>query len=283
MDCAIFTMSDSIICGRSCVPDIQADIELFDTHCHLDFPHFDDDRDEALARMREAGVTRAIVVSVEAAQAGRLRAFTESHDGFWHSVGVHPNHEEAEEPDVAALCRLAEHPACVAIGETGMDFFRHRVPPEVQEARFRMHVRAARELGLPLIVHMREADEDVLRVLEEEGAAECGGVMHCFSSGWEAASRALDLGFSISFSGNVTFPRNEALREVAARVPDEALLVETDSPYLAPVPMRGKRNEPAFVRHVAECLAGVRGVALEALAAMTTRNAIARFGLDQEA
>jgi len=256
--------------------------ELFDTHCHLDFSHFDDDRDAAIARMREAGVTRAMVVSVEAEQTERLRAFTESHEGFWHSVGVHPNHPVAEEPDVPELLRLSAHRRCVAIGETGLDFFRHQVAPEVQQARFRVHIRAACELGIPLIVHMREADERTLAILAEEQAHECGGVMHCFSSDWEAASRALDLGFSISFSGNVTFPRNEALREVAARVPDDALLIETDSPYLAPVPHRGKRNEPAFVRHVAECLARVRGVSLDDLAAMTTRNALRRFNLDED-
>ncbi|MDX8401037.1 MAG: TatD family hydrolase [Mariprofundaceae bacterium] len=257
--------------------------ELFDTHCHLDFPHFEDDREAAVARMREAGVTRAVLVSVEAEQRDRLAAFVEAHDGFWFSVGVHPNHEVAAETGVDALVALSEHDRCVAIGETGLDFFRHRVSQQAQEARFRTHIRAARERGLPLIVHMREADEATLRILSEERANDCGGVMHCFSSDWEAASRALDLGFSISFSGNVTFPRNEALREVAVRVPDEALLVETDSPYLAPVPRRGKRNEPALVRHVAECLADARGVSLDALAELTTRNALRRFNLEGEA
>ncbi|MDQ7010973.1 MAG: TatD family hydrolase, partial [Mariprofundaceae bacterium] len=188
------------------------DIRLVDTHCHVDFPHFDEDRNEALARFRQAGGEWLVAVAVDLDHLPRLFALAEAHDDIYCSVGIHPNHEVDAEPTVEQLCDLAAHPKCVAIGETGMDFFRHRVSPEVQAARFRTHIRAAKQLSKPVIVHMREADADTLRVLKEEGVA--GGIMHCFSSGWETARQALDLGMFVSFSGNVTFKRNEALREV---------------------------------------------------------------------
>jgi TatD DNase family protein len=254
-------------------------MQLFDTHCHIDFPQFDEDRPSMIGRMREAGLIGCIAVSVELEAWPRLSRLAESEANIWVSIGIHPNHEAGQEPTVDHLCTLAQHPRCVAIGETGMDFFRHHVAPEIQESRFRTHIRAARELGKPVIVHMREADADTLRVLAEEGVSDCGGIMHCFSSDMDAANQAVDMGMDISFSGNVTFPKNEGLRQVAAWVPPERLLIETDSPYLAPVPQRGKRNEPAFVRHVAECLAEVRGQPLETLAALTTANAIRRFSL----
>ena len=254
-------------------------MRLFDTHCHIDFPHYEEDRTAMLERMREAGLIGCVAVSVELEALPRLLHMAESEADVWASVGIHPNHETDKEPTVEGLCELAQHPRCVAIGETGMDFFRHHVPPAVQEARFRTHIRAARVLGKPVIVHMRDADADTLRVLKQEGIEACGGIMHCFSSGMDAASRALDMGMDISFSGNVTFPKNEALRQVAARVPEDRLLIETDAPYLAPVPQRGKRNEPAFVRHVAECLAEVRGIPVESLADVTTANALHRFAL----
>jgi TatD DNase family protein len=254
-------------------------MRLFDTHCHIDFPHYAEDRAAMIGRMRKAGLIGCIAVSVELEELPRLFQLAEAEANVWCSVGIHPNHEAAKEPTVEQLCELAKHPRCMAIGETGMDFFRHRVSPAVQEARFRTHIRAAKALSKPVIVHMREADADTLRILMEEGIEGCGGIMHCFSSGVDAASRALDMGMDISFSGNVTFPKNEELRQVAARVPESRLLIETDSPYLAPVPHRGKRNEPAFVRHVAECLAEVRGISVEALADVTTANAIRRFAL----
>lgn len=255
-------------------------MRLFDSHCHIDFPQFDEDREAMIGRMWDTGLVGCVAVSVELEALPRLFRLAESERGVWASVGIHPNHETDQEPTVDRLCELAEHPRCVAIGETGMDFFRHHVPPAVQEARFRTHIRAARDLGKPVIVHMREADADTLRVLKDEGVEDCGGIMHCFSSDREAADRALDMGMDISFSGNVSFARNEALREVAATVPDERLLIETDSPYLAPVPKRGKRNEPAYVLHVAECLAAVRGVSVEALCELTTANAARRFGIE---
>jgi len=256
-----------------------ADISLVDTHCHVDFHQFDEDREAVFGRMRDAGIDRIIVVAVDLEQVPGLQQFTAARDGTWHSVGIHPNHEVDAEPDVEQLCELASHPKCVAIGETGMDFFHHRVAPELQAERFRTHIRAARAVGKPVIVHMRDADESTLAIMQEEGIGECGGVMHCFSSDWEVASQALDLGLSISFSGNVTFKRNEELRQVAARLSADSLLVETDAPYLAPMPHRGKRNEPGYVRHVAECLAEVRGETLADFARQTTANACRRFSI----
>jgi len=258
---------------------MMTDLALFDSHCHVDFHHFDEDRDEVFARMQSQGVNRIVAVSVELEQSERLRALVAARDNVWFSVGVHPNHEVENEPELEAMIRLADHPRCVAIGETGMDFFRHHVDPSVQEARFRTHMRAAHAVHKPVIVHMRDADEATLRILEDEDVQGCGGIMHCFSSNWPVAERALAMGMSISFSGNVTFKRNDELRDVARQVPADRLLIETDSPYLAPVPMRGKRNEPTFVRHVAECLAEVRGVSLQALAEQTTANALRRFSI----
>jgi TatD DNase family protein len=254
-------------------------MELFDTHCHIDFPHFDEDRDDVFTRMADEGVSRIVAVAVEIEQTPRLIKLVESRDNVWFSVGVHPNHEVDNEPTVEALVELSKHEKCVAIGETGMDFFRDALDADVQEARFRIHLKAAHIVNKPVIVHMRDADEATLRILKDEDVAGCGGIMHCFSSGWAAASQALDMNMSISFSGNVTFKKNDDLREVAAQVPLESLLIETDSPYLAPVPKRGKRNEPTYVKHVAECIAEVRGMSLETLVEAITANALKRFHL----
>lgn len=252
---------------------------LFDSHCHVDFSHFDDDRDAMFERMAQAGVEGCVVVAVDFDHIDALKALSEKRDNVWFSVGIHPNHEVDAEPTVEEFLSLADHPRCVAIGETGMDFFRDGVSPELQEARFRTHIQAARRLKKPLIVHNREADEATIRILREEHVSECGGIMHCFSSDWKTAEAALELGMSISFSGNVTFKRNDELRAVAAKVPDELLMVETDSPYLAPMPFRGKRNEPAYVKQVAECIAEVRGISLIELAEQTTKNSRLRFGI----
>ncbi len=254
-------------------------MKLVDTHCHVDFEHFDDDRDAMFARYSEAGGEWLVAVAVDLDNVPRLQALAEARDHVFFSVGVHPNHEVDCEPDVDTLCALAGDAKCVAIGETGMDFFRKHVDADIQETRFRVHIRAAKKMGKPVIVHMREADADTLRVLDEEGIGETGGIMHCFSSDRETAAKALDMGMSISFSGNVTFKRNDELRAVAAFVPEEAILIETDSPYLAPMPNRGKRNEPAFVRHVAECIASVRGVSAEYIAELSRDNASRRFGV----
>ncbi|MDX8392123.1 MAG: TatD family hydrolase [Mariprofundaceae bacterium] len=254
-------------------------MQLVDTHCHVDFEHFDADREAVFDRYAEAGGAWLVAVAVDLENVPRLRTLAEARENVFFSVGVHPNHDVDCEPDVDALCALAGHPKCVAIGETGMDFFRDSIAGEIQEARFRIHIRAARKMDKPVIVHMRDADADTLRVLHEEDVVQTGGIMHCFSSNREAAAKALDMGMSISFSGNVTFKRNEELRAVAAFVPEEAILIETDSPYLAPMPNRGKRNEPAFVRHVAECIAEVRGVSPEYIAELSHDNASRRFGV----
>jgi len=254
-------------------------MKLVDTHCHVDFHHFDDDREAVFDRYASAGGEWLVAVAVDLENVPRLFALAEERSNVYCSVGIHPNHEIEIEPTVVQLCELAAHPKCVAIGETGMDFFRRHVDGEIQESRFRTHIRAAKCMSKPVIVHMREADQDTMRILQDEGVDACGGIMHCFSSTWEIARQALDLGMSISFSGNVTFKRNETLREVASMAPEEALLIETDAPYLAPVPHRGKRNEPAYVRHVAECIAEVRGTTAEYIAELACGNARRRFGV----
>ncbi len=253
---------------------------LVDTHCHVDFHHFDADREAVLERFAAAGGRWLVAVSVELEAVPRLRALAESTNGVYFSVGVHPNHVVDAEPALEQLCTLAAHPRCVAIGETGLDFFRRHVSPELQRRRFRLHLRAARAVGKPVIVHMREADDDTLELLAGEDVEACGGIMHCFSSGWRTARAALDMGMYVSFSGNVTFRRNDALRAVAARVPEDRLLIETDAPYLAPEPHRGRRNEPALVRHVAACIARERGLDVAQLAALTAANAARCFGLE---
>ncbi|MFQ5519279.1 MAG: TatD family hydrolase [Mariprofundus sp.] len=252
---------------------------FFDSHCHLDFSQFDDDRDAVLVRMQEQGIDHCVTVAVDLDHLHSLRHLAEGHAGIWFSVGIHPNHEVGQEPTVQQLCELSDHPKCVAIGETGMDFFRHHVDPKLQESRFRTHVRAARQLGKPVIVHNRDADNDSMRILKEEDIGACGGIMHCFSADWGTAEKALDLGMMISFSGNVTFKRNDALRDVARQVPLGRLLIETDAPYLAPVPHRGKRNEPIYVKHVAECIAEVKGLSVEKVASASTANAMHVFNI----
>jgi TatD DNase family protein len=247
-----------------------------DSHCHLDFPDLSSRLDDVLARMRDNRVERALCVSVNLEDFPRVLALAEAHAQLYASVGVHPEYRDAREPDVDTLVALADHPKVIAIGETGLDDYRTEGDPRVanawQRERFRVHVRAARVTGKPLIVHTRAAPEDTVAILREEGADAAGGVMHCFTETWEVAHAALELGFYISMSGIVTFKNAEALREVARRVPLDRLLIETDAPYLAPVPHRGKVNEPGFVRHVGEFLAGLRGVAPERFAALTTDN-----------
>jgi len=254
-------------------------VSFFDTHCHIDFSHFDEDRDAVFERMAQQGINYTVAVAVEYDHIPTLRALAEARDNVWFSVGVHPNHEVEYEPTLEWLCEAADHPKCVAIGETGMDFFRHRVEPELQEARFRTHIRAAQHLGKPVIVHNRDADKDSIRILKDEGIEKSGGIMHCFSADWDTASAALDMGMHISFSGNVTFKNNQALRDVAAKVPDDRLLIETDAPYLAPMPHRGKRNEPTYVKYVAQCIADVKGLSIQDVAETSTNNALKVFGI----
>ncbi len=243
-----------------------------DSHCHLDFPELAADLDGMLARMAANDVGAALCVAVNLDDFPRVLAIAESDPRLCASVGVHPDYPDVAEPDVATLVELAAHPKVVAIGETGLDYYRLTDAPEWQRERFRVHIRAARAAAKPLIVHMRSASEDTIRILREEGADAVGGVMHCFTGDWASAEAAMELGFCISFSGIVTFRSAAELREVAARVPDEWLLIETDSPYLAPEPHRGKRCEPSFVRHVGERLAVVRGASVERIAEITTNN-----------
>ena len=245
---------------------------LVDSHCHLDFPDLAVNIDELLANMRENDVGHALCVSVNLQDLPRVLALSEKYPNLFASVGVHPDYENLEEPQSIQLATLACHPRVVAIGETGLDYFRLKGDLEWQRERFRQHIRAARLCNKPLIIHTREAAEDTLRIMEEEGADTVGGVMHCFTESWEVAQRAMALNFYISFSGIVTFKKAVDLKDIATRVPLERMLIETDSPYLAPVPHRGKTNQPAFVKHVAEEIAALRGISLDQVAEATTRN-----------
>lgn len=251
---------------------------FIDSHCHIDFPDYSEGVSPLLEHMREAQVSHALCVSVNLENFPRVLALAEAHDNLFASVGVHPDHDEGREPDVDELVALATHPRVVAIGETGLDYYRlKREEVDWQRARFRTHIRAARAAGKPLIIHTRSAAEDTLAIMAEEGAATAGGVMHCFTETREVAEAAMAMGFYISFSGIVSFKSARDLKEVARRVPLERLLIETDAPYLAPVPHRGRRNEPAYVRHVAEEIATLKGIPLEAVADASSRNFFTLF------
>ncbi|MDP1997365.1 MAG: TatD family hydrolase, partial [Gallionella sp.] len=246
---------------------------------HLDFPELAGNIDDVLAQMLHNDVIGALCVSVNLAGFPQVLALAEQHPNIYASVGVHPDYEGVEEPDVARLVDLAQHPKVVAIGETGLDYFRLKGDLEWQRARFRNHIHAALESGKPLIIHTREAASDTLRIMAEENAAEAGGVMHCFTETWEVAEAALAMGFYISFSGIVTFKNAKQIKEVAQRVPLERILIETDAPYLAPAPHRGKLNQPAYVRHVAEEIAALRGISMEETGRCTTENFMRLFKL----
>ncbi|HRP75330.1 MAG TPA: TatD family hydrolase [Rhodocyclaceae bacterium] len=243
-----------------------------DSHCHLDFPELAEREDAVVTAMAANRVGHVLCVNVRLEDFPRVLALAERHAGFFASVGVHPDNAEVEEPDVERLVRLADHPRVVAIGETGLDYHWHEDAPEWQRERFRVHIRAARACHKPLIVHTRAAASDTLRLMREEGAEAPGGVMHCFTESRAVAEAALDLGFYISFSGIVTFRNATDLKAVAQYVPLDRLLIETDAPYLAPVPHRGKTNEPAWVVHVAEEIARLRNEPLERIEAATTDN-----------
>jgi len=251
---------------------------LVDSHCHLDFPELRAELPALLARMAAQGVTHALTISTTLAGFPGVREVAQSQPNLWCTAGVHPDERrDGRETTVEELVALADHPKVVAIGETGLDYFRVEGDTEWQRSRFRVHIRAARACGKPLVIHTREAAPDTLRILKEEGAGEVGGVMHCFTESREVAEGAMAMGFLISFSGIVTFRNAQDLKEVARHVPLERMLVETDAPYLAPVPHRGRTNEPAFVRHVAEEIARLKGVGLEAVAEATTRNFFTLF------
>ena len=253
---------------------------LVDSHCHLDrldLEPYDGQLDGALAAARDNGVGHMLCVSINMENYPAVLNIARQYDDVSASVGVHPNDKDGHEPDVAELVEHASDENVVAIGETGLDYFRSEGDLEWQRDRFRRHITAAKQSGKPLIIHMRDATEDTLRVMREEKADEIGGVMHCFVEDWDVARKALDLNFYVSFSGIVTFNSAKALKEVARQVPADRYLVETDSPYLAPVPNRGKSNQPAWVRNVAEHIAGLRGETLEKVAATTTENFYALF------
>ena len=243
-----------------------------DSHCHLDFPDLMALHDEVIDAMAANRVGCALCVSVNLEDFPRVLGLAKRHPHLYASVGVHPDNADCEEPDVARLLTLADNPRIVAIGETGLDYYWHKDEPEWQRERFRTHIRAANACDKPLIIHTRSAAADTLRLMAEEDAGKAGGVMHCFTESWEVAKAALDLGFYISFSGIVTFKNAKDLKEVARKVPADRLLIETDSPYLAPVPYRGKTNQPAYVVHVAEEVAKLRETTVEHIAETTTEN-----------
>lgn len=247
---------------------------LVDSHCHLDFPDFAEDRAGFIARAVEAGVRRMVTISTRVRRFDEIRAIAESHEEVWCSVGTHP-HNAGEETDVTVddLLRLAEHDRVVAIGEAGLDYFYDKAPRDAQAAGLRTHIAAARESGLPLVIHARDADDDMAAILEDEmGKGAFPFVLHCFSSGRGLAEIGVKLGGYVSFSGILTFKKSEELRAIARDIPHDRLLVETDAPYLAPMPFRGKRNEPAYVIHTAHVLAETIGVSDEEIARISTDN-----------
>ncbi|MFZ3322873.1 MAG: TatD family hydrolase [Usitatibacter sp.] len=251
---------------------------LVDSHCHLDFPELRADLAGVMSRMRENGVTHALTISTTLATFPAVRDVARSQPNLWCTAGVHPDERRDDrEATMDELLAMASDEKVVAIGETGLDYYRVEGDTEWQRDRFRTHIRAARGCGKPLVIHTRAAAEDTIRIMKEEGAGEVGGVMHCFTESWDVAEAAIAQGFFISFSGIVTFKNAKDLKDVAKRVPLERMLVETDSPYLAPVPHRGKPNQPAFVKHVAEEISRLREISFDEVAAATTRNFFGLF------
>lgn len=247
-------------------------MSFIDSHCHINFHELAVNISDVLAKMQQNEVTAALCVSVNLADFPQVLALAEQHPNIYASVGVHPDYEDVEEPSVEHLVELAQHPRIIAIGETGLDYYRLTGDLEWQRERFRTHIRAAKLCCKPLIIHTRSAAEDTLRIMQEENAADIGGVMHCFTENWEVAQGALEMGFYISFSGIVTFKNALQIKEVAQRVPMDRMLIETDAPYLAPVPYRGKLNQPAYVKHVAEEIASLRGISVAEVGQQTSVN-----------
>jgi TatD DNase family protein len=250
---------------------------LVDSHCHLNFPEFTENINAVRQLMQDAQVGHALCVSVTLDKFPEVLSLAEKYDNFYASVGVHPDYEDIEEPSLEALVRLALHPKIVAIGETGLDYYRLTGDLEWQRERFRTHIRAAILADKPLIIHTRSAAEDTLRIMQEEGAEKIGGVMHCFTENLEVALAAISMGFYISFSGIVTFKNATQIKVVAQAIPLDKILVETDSPYLAPVPFRGKTNQPAYVKYVAQEIANLRGTSLDEVMQATTQNFFTLF------
>ncbi|MEY4624553.1 MAG: hypothetical protein RL061_78 [Pseudomonadota bacterium] len=247
-----------------------------DSHCHLDFPEYADQLPDILARMKEAKVQNAMCISVDMPDFPKVLALAEAHDQLFATVGTHPDYEDTPEPSEDQLVGLAKHPKVLAIGETGLDYYRMGdktyAEMEWQRDRFRTHIRAAIRANKPLIIHTRSASEDTIKIMKEEGASQVGGVMHCFTESWDVAQASMDLGFYISFSGIVTFKSAKDLQATCLQVPLERMLIETDSPFLAPIPHRGKTNEPSWVAHVGQFIADLKGVPVEIVAKHTTEN-----------
>lgn len=252
---------------------------VIDTHCHLDFSDFDAERDELLNRCRQAGVVRLVTISTRVRKFDIISGLADRYDNLFCSVGTHP-HNAAEEPDVTTdeLVEMANHPKCVAIGEAGLDYFYDHAPRDAQAEGFRRHIAAARITQLPLVIHARDADEDMIAILEEEaGKGAFPFILHCFSSGARLAETGIRLGGYVSFSGILTFKKSQDLRDIAAKLPRERLLVETDAPYLAPTPFRGKRNEPSYVVNTARVLGETLGMSEPDIRDLTTANALRVF------
>ena len=245
---------------------------LVDSHCHLNFPELAENLPAIKQSMHDHGVGHALCISVTLPDFPQVLALAENNQNFFASVGVHPDYEDIDEPTVEELIALANHPKVIAIGETGLDYFRLTGDLEWQRMRFRNHIRAAITCGKPLVIHTRNAAEDTLRIMREENAQQVGGVMHCFTESLDVAMQSIELGFYISFSGIVTFKNAAAIKEVAKQVPLNRILVETDSPYLAPIPYRGKTNQPGYVKYVAQEIAQLRGISLEEISVTTTQN-----------
>jgi TatD DNase family protein len=247
-----------------------------DSHCHLDFPEYAGQIQDILARMKEAQVSHAMCISVDMPDFPNVLALAESHPNLFATVGTHPDYEDTPEPTEDQLVELSQHPKILAIGETGLDYYRMGDKTyeemEWQRDRFRTHIRAAIRVKKPLIIHTRSASEDTIRIMKEEGASQVAGVMHCFTESLEVAKAAMEQGFYISFSGIVTFKSAKDLQETCKQIPLERMLIETDSPYLAPIPNRGKTNEPSWVAHVAQFIADLKGISVEQVAKHTTNN-----------
>ena len=248
-----------------------------DSHCHINFPELNQKIDEVLANMKVNNISHALCVSVTLDKINEILGLTQKYSNIYASVGVHPDYEDIQEPDIDTLVRYSKNKKVVAIGETGFDYFRLKGDLSWQRDRFRTHIHAAIKSKLPLIIHTRNAQDDTIKIMREEGASAATGVMHCFTESYEMAKKAIDLGFYISFSGIVTFKNAETLRETVKKIPIENILIETDSPYLAPVPNRGKLNEPANVRYVAEKIAELKCITIEKVAEITTDNFFTLF------
>lgn len=255
---------------------------LIDSHCHLDclnLEKYNGELQQALEAAQANDVAYFLCVSINLIDLSRVLTIAETYPNVYASVGLHPNETAEQEPNTDALIELAQHPKVIAIGETGLDYYRSEGDLEWQRDRFRAHIRAAHATQKPLIIHSRDANDDTIKIMREEKADTVGGVMHCFTGPWDMAQQALDLNFYISFSGIVTFKNARELQETARKVPFDRMLIETDSPYLAPVPFRGKTNEPAYVKHVAEFIADLREVDYEVVAEQTTENFVRLFGV----